>query len=269
MVKKPDPSFYSHPLKVYSKKFNLLRPGTGIRFTPREKWGRSATPIAQPLRLLFLMLLLGGAAALYFNLPVPPPAHHITPRPAATSPRIMREESVTAINTPVVSIPERITELQTAKTTAIPETGSRWRIRFGIFLLRENADRYAQSLAKKGIITAIETAIRPANAFTLKAGPANDPVAWKNMKSTAAKLNVAPIEEVDGKYVVVGPIWLKDSALAAEKTLKASGFQIKTVEERKEREMFKVLSTPFDSAEAAKRSLGEMQTNGIEGVIDE
>ncbi len=107
------------------------------------------------------------------------------------------------------------------------------------------------------------------NAFTLKAGPVDNAVARKNLKSETEKLNVAPIEEVDGKYLLVGPIWLKDRALVAEKTFRAAGIRTEVVEERKEREMFKVLSTPFESAEAAKRAIGEMQINGIEGVVDE
>lgn len=267
MVKKPNPSPNRLPLKTYSKQFNLLRPGTGIRFTPPDQWGRHTAHAAPPLRLLLLALLLGAAAALYFNRAAPAPAPHSTPRPPAPSPRIMREETVAANTAPVVAIPERAAAMQPAAQP--PPAAPRWRIRYGIFLLRENAERHAQSLAEKGVAAATEAALRPMIAFTIKAGPATNPDAWKNLKAEAAKLNVAPIEEVDGKYLLVGPIWLKDRALVAEKTFKAAGIRTETVEERKEKEMFKVLSAPFESAEAAKRHIGEMQINGIEGVIDE
>lgn len=258
MVIRPKPSSHAHPLKTYSKEFNLLRPGSGIRFLPSEKGARAGKEsITAPLRLLLLMLLLGGAAALYLNIPAQPPARRKAVVRISPPPRIMQEESVTADAVPVIGKAEQ----------ARPAT-PQYRIRFGLFLSRENADRHAQSLAKKGVTAVAETAKHPMTSFTLKAGPAYD-AAWKDLKTAAAKLNVAPIVEVDGKYLLVGPIWLKDRALMAENTLKASGVPSEIVEERTEREVFKVLSAPFETVEGAKRAIGEMQTNGIEGVIDE
>ncbi|MBI5637376.1 MAG: hypothetical protein HZA03_05335 [Nitrospinae bacterium] len=277
MVKKPNPSRHTPPKKTYSKEFNLLRPGTGIRFMPQEEWGRPGKSMAAPLRLALLMLLLGGAAMLYLNLPEPPPARRAAPVSIAPPPRILREEAVTANAAPVIDVPvrrETPAAAQTADAAALkqaesPPAAPRWRIRFGIFLLRENAERHAQSLAKKGVIAAAETALRPMSAFTVKAGPANDAAAWKELKTAGEKLNVAPMAEVDGKYLIVGPIWLKDRALVAEKHFRAASVRTEIVEERKDREVFKVVSAPFETAEAAKRAIGEMKTNGIEGVIDE
>lgn len=272
MVKKPNPSRRIHPQKTYSKEFNLLRPGTGIRFMPQQEWGRPGKNMAAPLRLALLMFLLGGAAMLYLNLPEPPPARRAAAVRLAPPPRIMQEEAVTANAAPVVDVPvrrEAPVAAQTADAAATGQTAPRWRIRFGIFILRENAEHHAQSLAKKGVIAAAETALRPMSAFTLKAGPATNAAAWKELKTAGEKLNVAPMAEVDGKYLVVGPIWLKDRALAAEKHFRAAGVQTEIVEERKDREVFKVVSAPFETAEAAKRAIGEMKTNGIEGVIDE
>lgn len=287
MVKKPKPSRHTHPLKTYSKEFNLLRAGTGIRFLPREEWTRPKKNLAAPLRLLLLMLLLGGAAALYFNLPAPPPARRMATIPHIPPPRIMHEETVTANAVPDIGGTGRAQPPEATQAAAHPavppETGDtpatkkaearpaapRWRIRFGIFISRENAERHVQSLAKKGVIAATETRLHPMSAFTLKAGPADGAAAWKDLKSSVTKLNVAPMVEVDGKYLVIGPIWLKDRALVAENTLKAANVHTEIVEERKDREVFKVLSAPFETVEAAKRAIGEMQTNGIEGVIDE
>lgn len=278
MVKKPNPSRRTQPKKTHLKEFNLLRPGTGIRFMPQEEWGRPGKNMAAPLRLALLMLLLGGAAALYFNLPTPPPARRAAPVSIAPPPRIMREEAVTANAAPVVDVPVRQQEApvaaQAADTAAVKQaaptpSAPRRRIRFGIFLLRENAEHHAQSLAKKGVIAAAEAALRPMAAFTLKAGPANNAAAWKKLKTAGEKLTVAPMAEVDGKYLVAGPIWLKDRALAAEKHFRANGVLTEIVEERKDREVFKVVSAPFETLEAAKRAIEEMKTNGIEGVIDE
>lgn len=288
MVKKPRSSRHLHPRKTYSKEFNLLQPGTGIRFIPPEEWGRPKNYMAAPLRLALLMLLLGGAAAFYLNLPAPPPEPRAVPVPLAPPPpRIMQEEAVTANAAPVIGGAERIQPPEAphaaANPAASPEIAGaparlqvealpvspRCRIRFGIFLLRENAERHVQSLAKKGVAATVEAGMRQMSAFTLKAGPADGAIAWKDLKSAGAKLNVAPMVEVDGKYVLLGPIWLKDRVLIAENAFRAAGVRTEIVEEHKDREVFKVLSAPFETVEAAKRVIGEMQTNGIEGVIDE
>lgn len=259
MAIEPKPSRDADSPRTLSKKFNLLRPGTGIRFIPPEEWPRPGKDAISPLRAVLLLSLMAAAAALYFNLPAPPPARPTATVSISPPPHIMQEETVTA-NSPAA--PD-------VKPAEVPLSTLRWRIRFGIFLSRENAERHAASLAKKGVSAAVEAALRPMSAFTLKAGPADGAAVWKDLKSAGAKLNVAPMEEVDGKYLVVGPIWLKDRALVAENAFKAVGVRTEIAEERKDREIFKVLSAPFETAEAAKRVIGEMQTNGIEGVVDE
>ncbi len=282
MVKQPKPSRPTHRQKTYSKKFNLLRPGTGIRFIPPEHWGRSRKSMGGPLRLAMLMLLLGITAELYLNLPAPPPVRRAAPVRITPPPRIMQEETVMANAVPAIvgvtpaqpapTPANPVAPPETAGTSAIKQAASTRtgpRIRFGIFLSRENAERHVQSLANKGVVAAAETALRPLSSFTLKAGPANNAANWKDIKSAGAKLKVAPMVEVDGKYVVVGPIWLKDRALVAENSFRAAGVRTEIVEEHKDREVFKVLSAQFETVEAAKRAIGEMQANGIEGVIDE
>lgn len=287
MVKQPKPSRHNHPQKTYSKEFNLLRPGTGIRFIPPGEWKRPEKNIAAPLRLVLLMLLLGVSAHLYINRPAPPPAPRVAVVRLSATPRILKEEAVAANAVPVINGAVQgqppLNAMPTAPLLAAPiETGGGqinkadslsavplWRIRFGLFLSRENAERHAQSLEKKGVKASAEPALRPMTAFTLKAGPADNAAVWQKMKADGIKLNVAPMTEVEGKYVLVGPIWLKDRALVAENTFRDAGIHTEIVEERKDREVFKVLSTPFETVERAKRAIGEMHINGIEGVIDE
>lgn len=287
MVKKPKASHHTPPKKAYSKTFNLVQPGTGIRFISPKEWNQPKKNIAAPLRLALLMLLLGASAELYLNLPAPTSQRRAAAIHATPPPRIMKEEAVTANAVPAADVtgvaqpagaapatsspaePLEAADIAAINKSPSPLAAPRWRIRFGIFLSRENAERLAQSLVKKGAVVAVEPALRPMNAFTIKAGPAESAAAWQALKAAGIKLNVAPMVEVDGKYLVVGPIWLKDRALSAENTFKAAGILTQVVEERKDREVFKVLSAPFETVELAKRAIGEMHINGIEGVIDE
>lgn len=290
MVKQPKASRHAHPRKTYSKKFNLLRPGTGIRFVPPGEWQRPKKGIAAPLRLVLLMFLLGMSAAVYLNRPVSAPERRVAAVPAAPSPHIMKEETVISNAVPVIDFAGQARPPVSMPTAPIPaapaaplETGGipaitqadpapaapRWRIRFGIFLSRDNANRHAQSLEKKGVVAAVEPALHPMTAFMLKAGPADNVTAWQKLKAAGTKLNVAPMVEVEGKYLLVGPIWLKDRALVAENTFRAAGVRTEIVEERKDREVFKVLSAPFETVESARGAIGDMKVNGIEGVIDE
>ncbi len=285
MVKERKDPRRQPPKKVRSKEVNLLNPGTGIRFAPPAEQP-SAKSAASPLRFIALVLLLAAAAAFYLVFPAnetPPVA--AVPAPAApplsAPPAVMQEEAVTADASAMVDAATPITApepvaAETPPPSPPPEARSagpaplpRWRIRFGIFVMRENAERYAAHLNQKGVGAEAVAGMHPMPSWTLKAGPLENGATRASVKSVAEKLNVAPMEEVDAKYLLIGPIWLKDRALAAEKKIRAIGVATTLEEARKDREVYKVLSGAYGSAEAVKRGLAELKLNGFEGVIDE
>lgn len=163
-------------------------------------------------------------------------------------------------DTPILAEPVSTAEIS-------PPAGTR--IRFGVFTMRENAQRLVYELARKGIEAWIMEQRSSMPAYFIKTGPAKNEVELGNMEKELKKIDVAPYMVIEAKYVNAGPIWLKDRALGAEKKLREAGLSVKVEKAMVERDAFKVLSPPFENIDAAKRAMGEWKKSGVEGMVNE
>jgi hypothetical protein len=265
------------------KRFNLLFRGTGIRFgNPPPIAGKPSGPFSFPLLAAAAILIAIAVAAFYPGtresrpdataVSPPPPPRHVETKELPTVAVTDNETPEVGKDVPPASVP--VPQAQSAaqppaQAENVPEeNGSKVFVRFGIFLSRENAERLVTTLREKEIAASIQERTIPMPAYFIKAGSAPDGETMKKAVVALEKFTVALPGAVEPEYLLVGPIWLKEQALIAVKTIQGLGLKAEMTEERKERVVYRVVSPPFGAKVVAQNQADDWRKRGIVGVIE-
>ncbi len=269
-------------------RFNLLFEGTGIRFR-REDDSPAEKPVdiySRALRTAFLILLLILTASYLVSLyefypaDTPEPATQNASPPIHGSAKELPTVEVAGNETPTlakdtqqptISAPQPVVAVPAPPTPAenYPQGKmTRPLVRFGVFLSRTNAEKMLATLRQKEISALVEEELRPMPAYTIESEPVTDEAAMEKAMTVLKKFNVALMGAVEPKYLVVGPIWLKEQALEAAQKARQLGLKISITEERMEKVVYGVVSPPFETVELAQHQADEWRTQGVDGLIE-
>lgn len=236
------------------KRFNLLIEGTGVRFhkAPEKR--------SMPKYILFstiIILTAAVASAFYFK-----PEYLQTPSPVDDTAKVSEDEDepLPSAIEQAVNNPEQgaLTEKAAVKPV----------VRFGLFASRDNAERMAQELQKQDVFADIRVVSRTAPALTVRAWPIKDVSKLGEVWKELEKINVAQPPRIEQQYILVGPLWSKESSSAVAQKMRELGFHSSEEEGSAEREMYEVVSMPLDSEVVAQYKIIEWRAKGFEGVVE-
>ncbi|MBI5179148.1 MAG: SPOR domain-containing protein [Nitrospinae bacterium] len=251
------------------RRINLKYAGTGIRF-PREDGAKPSSSAKPLVTLAFIAALAVGA---FYYLPggyEVPPLPKQGPAAVAELPTIAVETEETPNASPVATVPDVVVAAPPLPTegATIELAKELPAVRFGIFVNRENAEAMVKSLAARGVSAVVAEGMHPVPAYLLKVGPLPDEAVQKKAAAALQNFTVALTGTVEQKYLIAGPIWLKEQALVARKNAQSLGLAAELGEERKERLVYKTVSLPFENLSAAQAAADAWRKQGIEGVIE-
>ncbi|MBI3793146.1 MAG: hypothetical protein HY280_00260 [Nitrospinae bacterium] len=235
------------------RQFNLLYEGTGIRFRP------SLEKPKPPIFSISLVLLLASAVAgvlVYQTQYVP-----------SVSPQIV------VVRNTLDAVSERAGSAATAfggtqQQSANSSESSAIVVRFGLFTSREEADAMAETLQKHDIFADVKAAQKPVRSYTVKIWPVSEKDAVAKLEAELARGKTPLNAKLTQEFLVVGPVWAKQGAMAAARMAIASGLHAQVEEQDGPKEIFEVVSLPLDNQAMAQYKMTEWRNKGFEGAIE-